>query len=82
MTDKPNLADRIPEPPDNTLLVLKLGDEYQVIQRGDEAAREFSEHEDERWFDMGDGDSDALAWREALKYATKVYACGALLANL
>ncbi|MFD1546968.1 hypothetical protein [Nonomuraea guangzhouensis] len=82
MSDMPNLADELPEPSDLTLLILKLGDEYRVIQRSDELAREHSEHEDERWFDMSDVDSDGLAWREALKYATKVYACGSRLATL
>ncbi|MCC5574518.1 hypothetical protein IMZ11_02545 [Microtetraspora sp. AC03309] len=81
MGDIPNLADQIPEPPDNTLLVLKFGDEYRVIQRGDTLSREYSDNEDERWFDMSDSDSDPLGWREALKYAEKVYACGSLLAS-
>lgn len=81
MSDLPNLADELPEPPDRTLLILKFDSSYRVIQRSDELAREHSEHDDERWFDMGDRDSDGLGWREALKYATKVYACGSLLAS-
>jgi hypothetical protein len=81
MSDRPNLADQLPEPPDTTLLVLKIGEEYQVVQRRDATAHELSEHDDDRWFDMGDMDSDGLAWREALKYATKVCAC-VVLASL
>jgi hypothetical protein len=83
MSDRPNLADRIPEPPDGTLLILQDGERvHRVVLRADAEARQTSDFEDERWFDATDMETDPLAWREALKYATKVYACGQVLASL
>lgn len=80
MSDRLNLADQIPEPPDSTLLIVKFGDEYRAVQRNDALGQEISEHDDERWFDMSELDSDPLTWQEQLKFASQVYACGRLLA--
>ncbi|MEV0831467.1 MULTISPECIES: hypothetical protein [Streptosporangiaceae] len=81
MSTKRHLADLLGEPADGTVLVVRVGDTYGVIQRDDVVASECSDFDDERWFDASDVDSDPRAWRVALEYADEVFPLGAALAS-
>jgi hypothetical protein len=81
MGAKHYLADLLPEPADGTVLVVRVGDTYGVIQRDDATAAECSEFDDERWFDASDVDADPLEWWVALEYADEVFPLGAALAS-
>ena len=65
-----NIADVLPEPDNGTHLVrVEYDNTHTVIWRDD--ASSASDFDDEHWFD--DNNTDALAWREILKYATAVH---------
>ncbi|WP_326828707.1 hypothetical protein OIE13_22595 [Streptosporangium sp. NBC_01810] len=81
MSTKRHLADLLPEPADGTVLVIRVGDTYGVIQRDDATASQWSEDVAERWLNASDVDSDPLEWRVALEYVDEVFPLGVALAS-
>ncbi|MGS2645901.1 hypothetical protein [Streptosporangium sp. G12] len=58
------------------MIVTRANGIYTVYERDDETTSRLSDHDDERWLDQSDGDSDPVAWRVALNYADDVFLLG------
>lgn len=69
------------EPPDGSVLIIKDGDGFRIIERDDTVAAERSANPNERWFDCADGLADPMPLYQHLKYADTVYALGEKLAE-
>lgn len=82
MASSIHLAELIDEPADKTVIATRCNGIYTVYKRDDETASRLSEHDDERWLDQSDGDSDPVAWRVALNYADDVFLLGESLLDL
>jgi hypothetical protein len=72
-TTRPNIADTMREPANGSKIVCVDADGTPtVIWRDDHGYGLRSDHADERWYE--DRNSDPMAWREILRYATAVHA--------
>ncbi|GGN39175.1 hypothetical protein FHR83_006775 [Actinoplanes campanulatus] len=70
------------EPKDGTVLLVRSGDEWKVIERDDALSRDYDPQD--HWFDVTTeaiGDSDPMALHQHVKYADAVYALGEKLAE-
>lgn len=64
----------MPEPPDDTVLVVKDSrDNWAVVRRSDQAAQGRSPHKDERWFYNTDNDWP-LSWKAVVECSKTVHA--------
>lgn len=76
MTDRPNLADRLPEPEDGaTLVVENHFREFTPIIRDDQSAKEgdCDATGGERWFVATDEPEAPETWRDILVEAVRVH---------
>lgn len=70
------------EPPNNTILFVRSGDEWTVIERDDALSRDYEPGE--HWFDVTAeviGNADPMSLHEHVKDADAVYALGDKLAE-
>lgn len=66
-----------PEPPNGTILFVRSGSAWTVIERDDDVSRDYEPCE--HWYVVTDesiGDADPMSLHEHIKFADAVYALG------